>query len=228
MASPAGWWTAPATTWLTSPAYSGACFLFRLIHSLSFASHQVLLLRRLGLVLFLPFLLHHSQRNSGQVTMIPATTPPAIDLSRSRLKGLTTWIRNELDPIVAREGPDVLRPDDVLTLHETFVSLRQSTRITALDLRATGMHRAIQDIAGVATRWPSRLCDDCDKIIGLWTARFGPFNKLHPFLYGRGGRLEGIASVADYTREVLLMYTAYVPLLNSLAGTAQALGRGLP
>jgi hypothetical protein len=134
-------------------------------------------------------------------TVYPAT-PPATDLSRSQLKALTKWIRDDLDLLVAREGPNVLRPDDVLTLHDTFVQLRLSTTITALDLRASGIHRAIQDISGVATRWPGRLCDDCDKIIELWTMKFGPFGEIRPFLYGRGGRLEGIASATEHSREV--------------------------
>jgi hypothetical protein len=133
--------------------------------------------------------------------MFPSS-PPADALSRPRLKALTEWVRDKLDLLVAREGPDILRPDDVLVLHETFIALRLTTDITALDLRATGIHRAVQDIAGVATRWPGRLCDDCDKIISIWTARFGPLDALRPFLYGRGGRLEGIASFTEYSREV--------------------------
>jgi len=136
-----------------------------------------------------------------QLVMFPVT-PPAADLSRPRLKALAKLIRDDLDLLVAREGPNVLHPDDVLTLHDTFVQLRLATNITALDLRATGIHRAVQDIAGVATRWPGRLCDDCDKIIALWTAKFGPFKELYPFLYGRGGRLEGIASATEYAQEV--------------------------
>ncbi|KAF1844198.1 uncharacterized protein K460DRAFT_160168 [Cucurbitaria berberidis CBS 394.84] len=131
-------------------------------------------------------------------------TPPANDLSRPRLKQLATWIRDDLDLLVAREGPDVLRPDDVLILHEAFLALRQAHNITSSDLRATGIYRAVKDIAGVATRWPGRLCDDCDKIIAIWTAKFGPLNDLHPFLYGRGGRLEGIASTTEYSKEALL------------------------
>jgi putative methyltransferase len=132
-----------------------------------------------------------------------ASTPPIQpDLSRQRLRQIARWVRDELDLRVAREGPDILRPDDVLTLHETFIALRQAQNITVSDLRATGIHKAIQDISGVATRWPGRLCDDCDKIIDIWTAKFGPFSEIHPFLYGRGGRLEGIASVHEYTREV--------------------------
>jgi hypothetical protein len=133
--------------------------------------------------------------------MYSSTSPPA-NLSRSRLKALTKWVRDELDLLVAREGPNALRPDDVLILHETLIALGNARDITALDLRATGIHRAVMDIAGIATRWPSRLCDDCDTIISIWTARFGPLKELHPFLFGRGGRLEGIAGVTDFTREV--------------------------
>jgi hypothetical protein len=131
------------------------------------------------------------------------TTPPILpDLSRPRLRQIAQWIRDELDLRVAREGPDILRPDDVLTLHETFITLRHAQNIKYSDLRATGIHKAIQDISGVATRWPGRLCDDCDKIIDIWTAKFGPFSDIRPFLFGRGGRLEGIASINEYSREV--------------------------
>ncbi|KAI1605670.1 YDG-SRA domain containing protein [Pyrenophora tritici-repentis] len=133
-----------------------------------------------------------------------ATPPINPDLSRTRLKQIARWIRDELDLLVAREGPDILRPDDVVTLHETFIALRQAQNITVSDLRATGIHIAVRELAGVATRWPGRLCDDCDKIIDIWTARFGSFSDIHPFLYGRGGRLEGISSIHEHSREALL------------------------
>lgn len=136
------------------------------------------------------------------MTHLIPPTPPASDISRSKLKHIAHWIRDDLDILVAREGPNILRPDDVLILHDLFVALRRSTTITALDLRASGIHKAVKDIAGTATRWPGRLCDECDKIITTWISRFGRFDDLHPFLYGRGGRLEGIASVSEYTREV--------------------------
>ncbi|KAF2849166.1 hypothetical protein T440DRAFT_138764 [Plenodomus tracheiphilus IPT5] len=135
---------------------------------------------------------------------MPPPTPLSGDLSRPALKRLAIWIRDDLDLLVAREGPDILRPDDVLALHDKFIALQHAQNINILDLRATGIHKAVQDIAGVATRWPGRLCDDCDKIIRIWTAKFGSLSEIHPFLYGRGGRLEGIASVSGYSREKLL------------------------
>lgn len=132
------------------------------------------------------------------------TTPDShiVDLSRPRLRRISHWIRDELDPIVAREGPGILRADDLLTLHDIFQALKNSYALTALDLRATGIHRAVMEIAGRATRWPGRLADDCDKLIDLWRANFGRLEDLHPFLYGRGGRLEGIASIEETSKAV--------------------------
>lgn len=156
------------------------------------------------------------------------TTP--VNISRSRLKQLATWIRDDLDILVAREGPDILRSDDVLFLHEIFVNLRQADTITALDLRATGIHKAVQDIAGVATRWPSRLCDDCDKIVSIWQAKFGSFRDLHPLLYGRGGRLEGIANVTEHSREVDTVPTgllSHVLILTCRPSSTGGLGLAL-
>jgi hypothetical protein len=148
-------------------------------------------------------------------------TSPGIDtqFSRARLKDIAAWIRDELDQLVARDGPDSLRPDDVLTLHDIFVALRKSSTITAMDLRSSGIHNAVKLISGVATRWPARLCDECDKIISTWTARFGEFSELHPFLHGRGGRLEGIGNSTEYSRQVrnleLLLEHATEPLTGT-------------
>ncbi|KAF1954790.1 hypothetical protein CC80DRAFT_594834 [Byssothecium circinans] len=134
--------------------------------------------------------------------MFPSTLS-AINLTRSRLREMGHWIRDELDPVIAREGPEILRPDDVLMLHDFFQALHQSQNITALDLRATGIHKAILDVSGVATRWPGRLADDCDKIISIWTSKFGRLEDLPPFLYGRGGVLDGIASIHESSKQSL-------------------------
>lgn len=193
----------PTIHLLRLPDCIAATTIFKYYHLSSNQQLQVQLTSRLSSG-FLPLDIANSagrHKHTRRLAMFPATSPIAT-LSRSRLKALSIWVRDELDQLVAREGPNILRPDDVLILHETFIALYHATEITALDLRATGIHRAVQDISGVATRWPSRLCDDCDKIITLWTTKFGALNDLHPFLYGRGGRLEGIASATEYTREV--------------------------
>jgi hypothetical protein len=87
-------------------------------------------------------------------------------------------------------------------LHELFRALRVSPTVTALDLRATGIHRAVLEVAGTATRWPGRLADDCDRIISVWQSKFGRLEDLRPFMYGRGGRLEGIATVGEFSSAV--------------------------
>jgi hypothetical protein len=131
-------------------------------------------------------------------------TSPDIDtkFSRTQLKDVAAWIRDDLDKLVARRGPDSLRPDDVLALHDIFVDLRESTTITASDLRASGIHKAVKMISDGAFRWPTRLCIECDKIISAWTTKFGEFSELHPFLHGRGGRLEGISNTTEFSRQV--------------------------
>ncbi|PSN75021.1 hypothetical protein BS50DRAFT_643633 [Corynespora cassiicola Philippines] len=121
-----------------------------------------------------------------------------------RLRQIASWIRDDLDPVIAREGPDHLRADDVLSLHEIFQALRSSTAISALDLRATGIHRAVMEVSGTATRWPGRLADDCDRIITVWSVKFGRLDALHPFMYGRGGRLEGIAQAEEISKVALI------------------------
>ncbi|KAF2466298.1 uncharacterized protein BDR25DRAFT_317700 [Lindgomyces ingoldianus] len=137
-------------------------------------------------------------------TLFSITPTPPPDLSRPRLRQLASWIRDDLDPIIAREGPDKLHPDDVLTLHEVFQALLHSQAITALDLRATRIHKAVQEVAGKATRWPGRLADDCDRIIAVWEVKFGRLDYLYPFMYGRGGRLEGIASADEFSKMALI------------------------
>jgi len=129
-------------------------------------------------------------------------TPPVPAFTRTKLRQIAAWIRDELDPVIAREGPEVLRADDVLMLHDTFNSLRNSQAITALDLRATGVHKAVMEVAGTATRWPGRLVDDCDRLILVWRKKFGALENLHPFMYGRAGRLEGIATAIEFSRVV--------------------------
>jgi hypothetical protein len=134
---------------------------------------------------------------------------PKEALSRSRLRQIGLWIRDELDVYIARDGPQYLRPDDVITLHDFFQALRTSSSITVSDLRASGIHNAIVELSGKATRWPKRLVDECDKIISIWTTTFGPLQDIHPFLYGRGGRLEGIASVGEYSKQVGVIILAF-------------------
>ncbi|KAL9094985.1 MAG: hypothetical protein Q9165_002587 [Trypethelium subeluteriae] len=101
------------------------------------------------------------------------------------LKYMARWIRDELDPQVAREGPQALKPDDVLRLHDAFTAfaLNPSTIGISLPvLRYSRIHRAIQIIARKATRWPGRLIDLCDDIIVIWEQLWGPLNDVQLIL----------------------------------------------
>jgi hypothetical protein len=138
---------------------------------------------------------------------------PGTDLSRGRLRKVASWIRDELDPMVARDGPERLRADDIVSLHELFQVLRTTQALSAMDLRATGIHKAILEVAGTATRWPGRLAEECDHIIAAWTIKFGRLEELRPFLYGRSGRLEGIASAEEFSKTVNLPVKMIEPSL---------------
>ena len=103
--------------------------------------------------------------------------------------------------------------------------LQNSTKLTGMDLRSTGIHRAILEISGIATRWPGRLCDDCDAIIKTWSIKFGKLEDLHPFLYGRGGCLEGIASGGELSKQVAWHFQSRDVAIRSLfSGSSKALG----
>ncbi|THW39345.1 hypothetical protein D6D25_04851, partial [Aureobasidium pullulans] len=87
---------------------------------------------------------------------------PLLDLEY--LRGRASWIRDELDPVVAREGPDTLRPDTVVILFKFFEQLRTSY-LTLEYIRDSRIHLALIDIAGRATRWPVKLIDEAEEII---------------------------------------------------------------
>lgn len=126
------------------------------------------------------------------------TSPTATEL---RLRAI--WIRDVLDPPIARDGPDTMHPNDVLILHELFTQL-QRCEVTRCALRFSRIHYAVAEVAGKATRWPSRLADECDKLVERWEGQYGPLRGLRPVLYHSGGRLHGVCAPQDLTREALL------------------------
>lgn len=87
--------------------------------------------------------------------------PPAI-LSPSDLRETAAWIRDVLDPLVAREGPNELHPDDVLSLHTILLSLQKWT-VTRWTLRYSRIGLAILEICGKCTRWPAKLAEEADR-----------------------------------------------------------------
>ena len=147
--------------------------------------------------------------------------PPAI-LSPSSLRETAAWVRDILDPLVAREGPAELHPDDVLTLHTILLGL-QKWPVTRWTLRYSRIGLAIVLICGKCTRWPAKLADEADKYkqllerCQLFEADkmqscvehleriFGPLTELTIPLYEKGGRLYAICEPEDITRESLIM-----------------------
>lgn len=144
-----------------------------------------------------------NRRFASHLNWSMETASAADPTNRYALRASASWIRDVLDPKIARDGPEVMCPDEVLTLHELFLKL-QHADINLATLKYSRIHYAVLDVAGKATRWPAKLIDACDNLIDYWTAKFGPLANIRPYLYGPGGRLMGVASVADVTRSVSL------------------------
>ncbi|GAB7361818.1 hypothetical protein MBLNU230_g1860t1 [Neophaeotheca triangularis] len=130
--------------------------------------------------------------------------PQPDDLSAEALRKKARWIRDVLDPRIAQNGAEALKADEILTLDE-FLRKLLTTTINVDDLRYSRMHLAVSDIAGCATRWPSRLIARCNALIDAWEGQFGPLKAMGTPLYEPGGRLHGICKPTDLSRERLLV-----------------------
>lgn len=131
------------------------------------------------------------------------TTTRAITgaLTLKNLRKTAAWIRDDLDPLVAREGPHALDPNDVLNLHSLLLDL-QMEPISIHLLRTSRIYLAVREICGKATRWPSRLVDEADQVIQAWELTLGPLKNIRTLLYEKGGRLHGICQPSQTEREV--------------------------
>ncbi|KAG9643402.1 hypothetical protein KCU64_g11781, partial [Aureobasidium melanogenum] len=132
-----------------------------------------------------------------------ARTEQASILDVQYLKGRVSWIRDELDPFVARDGPDTLRPDNVIILFKFFEQLRTSY-LTLEAIRDSRIHLALIEISRRATRWPIRLIEEAEEILLKWESEWGPLSSIKINLYDTGGRLHGISTPEDLQREMLL------------------------
>ncbi|EKG12287.1 hypothetical protein MPH_10592, partial [Macrophomina phaseolina MS6] len=123
--------------------------------------------------------------------------------SKELLRQRASWIRDDLDPRIARDGPDCMHPDDVLTLHELFVGL-QDADLSISTLRFSRIHLAILEVSGKATRWPKRLAKECDKTVEVWTKKYGKLSEIRPRLFKPDGRLYGVCTGRELTRNALI------------------------
>jgi hypothetical protein len=120
------------------------------------------------------------------------------------------WIRDDLDPIMAREGPNELHPDDVLTLHNIFLAL-QAHQISLATMQFSRIHLAVSEVCGKATRWPKKLADEADRVVVCLENCFGPLKAIRTPLYEVGGRLHGISEPRDLTRDVSWHPSVFTP-----------------
>lgn len=118
------------------------------------------------------------------------------------LREKSRWIRDTLDPEIAREGPSYLDDRHIVTLVKFLRDLIRA-RISVDQLARTRIHHAVMCIAGRATRWPKPLIQEADKIIRHWSIRYGSLHEIPGTLYEPGGRLHGVCLPQDIDKEVL-------------------------
>jgi hypothetical protein len=120
------------------------------------------------------------------------------------LRQQARWIRDDLDPQVARDGPDALHSDDLLTL-DSFLRKLLSSKMPFEDIQFSRLHLAIIVICGKATRWPSKLIERADALQAKWEDEHGCLKSILPLLYEPGGRLNGICKPEDLTKEKVII-----------------------
>jgi hypothetical protein len=141
-----------------------------------------------------------------------------------QLRRTTAWIRDILDPTVAREGPDALRADDVLAIH-TLLLVLQTHHVSQYVLRFSRIHLAVTEICGRATRWPKKLVDESDRVMAHLEMKFGSLKHIKAPLFDLDGRLSGVCERSDITKAVsklgmpsllgcLLIFTSWIFILH--------------
>ncbi len=114
------------------------------------------------------------------------------------------WIRDDLDPQIAREGPDILHSDDVLNLDELLRKLLISN-ISREDIRFSRLHLALLCITGKATRWPKKIIEKADNLRAVWETQHGPMKDLGTPLYESGGRLHDVCKAEEQNNDRLIV-----------------------
>ena len=155
-----------------------------------------------------PSLKTHSALPSPLLTS--SLIPPAPYLLEiSDIRQNVNWIRDTLDPLVAREGSSVLDPDDALTVH-AFLDRVRTQPFRLETIRQTRLYQTLSLIRGKATRWPRLIIDECDAVIEVWTMQFGSLSALRTPLYEKRGQvvwgLQGEGSFDWGTGAVSLLY----------------------
>lgn len=130
------------------------------------------------------------------------STQPMTDIDN--LKAHASWIRDVLDPTIARDGPEAISVEDALFLDQYLRRLRLAA-ITIYHLRQSRFHLAAIEIAGKATRWPRQLIERAEALISTWESKFGSLSAIGIELLGSGGRLEGLPMGTDLHTDSLLV-----------------------
>ncbi|KAF2418048.1 hypothetical protein EJ08DRAFT_707452 [Tothia fuscella] len=150
---------------------------------------------------FSPKAIASSGTKWGQLTWKERDIPES--LKPEALRCAAAWIRDDLDPLVAREGPKALGQDEIISIH-TLLILMQQHQIPLHTLRFSRIHLAIDELRGKATRWPKMLVMEADCVVEYLVSTYGPLKHIRTPLYEKGGRLSGVCLPGDITKQALI------------------------
>jgi hypothetical protein len=124
-------------------------------------------------------------------------------LQSDALQAIASRIRDNLDPMIAREGPHALDANEALVINAVLMGLHLH-QISLHSIRYSRIHTAIETIRGKATRWPSALADQADSVLEMMEKTYGPIKLIQPLLFEAGGRLHKICLPSDITQSVCI------------------------
>ncbi|KAI9875977.1 MAG: hypothetical protein M1830_007618 [Pleopsidium flavum] len=122
-------------------------------------------------------------------------------LNQEALQVHSRYIRDVLGPLVAGEGGDVLTTSTLAALDLIFGDLEE-TVLTLDMLRYSRIEKAMMEICGPGTRWPTGLIKMAERVIEEWEGYLGPLKRVRANLWGPGGRLEGVTKVEGWQQRV--------------------------
>jgi hypothetical protein len=129
-------------------------------------------------------------------------------LRTDALRAIASRIRDDLDPVIAREGPHALDANKALAINAVLMGLHLH-QISLYTIRCSRIHMAIETIRGKATRWPSALADQADSVLEMMDRSYGPMRLVRPLIFEEGGRLHNICLPSDITQRVRFRFSNF-------------------
>ncbi|KAG8528910.1 uncharacterized protein KY384_006599 [Bacidia gigantensis] len=136
----------------------------------------------------------HSTLKPGPLspTFLLSTTPSSDAKDITSLRLHATYIRDTLVPLLSSDRD--LPIQEAILLRNILSKISRISPIATDMLRQTRIERALKIIATSGSPWPADTVRQAKVILRRWEKEVGfPLDSIRADLFGRGGRLEGLA-----------------------------------